>query len=183
VRTMATVALTQLEDESRLPEDFWTTTTHLALASACVAPRLGIRTQDALCVGLLAELGSALLHQTDPLGYGPIARDAPGFATRRAWERRRYGISTLELSALALDRWSFPIAVIEPMQKVEATGAIEGAVLRVGYEVVSRLLRREHDPQAVVRLSCGRLDERSLAPALRQVEQEADELRRAVFGD
>ena len=41
VRTMATVALTDLTDESRLPADFWTTTTQLALAAASVAPRLG----------------------------------------------------------------------------------------------------------------------------------------------
>src|SRR6476469_5536311 len=66
VRTMATVALTDLTDESRLPDDFWTTTTQLALAAASVAPRLGQRAQDALCVGLLAELGTALLSHNDP---------------------------------------------------------------------------------------------------------------------
>src|SRR3712207_7278864 len=41
VRTMATVALTDLDDESRLPEDFWQVTTSLALASSLLAPRFG----------------------------------------------------------------------------------------------------------------------------------------------
>jgi HD-like signal output (HDOD) protein len=41
VRTMATVALTELDDESRLPEDFWTVTTSLALAASSMAPRFG----------------------------------------------------------------------------------------------------------------------------------------------
>ena len=60
VRTMATVALTDLDDESRLPEDFWDFTTHLALAASTLAPRFGERPQDALCLGLLAQLGVAL---------------------------------------------------------------------------------------------------------------------------
>ena len=43
VRTMATVALTNLDDESRLPENFWDVTTSLALAASTLAPRFGER--------------------------------------------------------------------------------------------------------------------------------------------
>src|SRR5205085_11912302 len=50
VRTMATVALTNLDDESRLPENFWDMSTSLALAAAALAPRFGERPQDALCL-------------------------------------------------------------------------------------------------------------------------------------
>ncbi len=183
VRTMATVALTDLDDESRLPADFWTTTTHLALSAASVAPRLGQRAQDALCVGLLAELGTALLHHNDPEGNGLIVSGHRTVAERRAAERRRYGIAALELSALALERWSFPLTVITPMQKIDAVGALEGAVLRVSYEVVSRLANQDHAPQSITRLSCGRLSEKDIQPVLRQVQQEADELRRVILGD
>ena len=85
VRTMATVALTDLDDESRLPDDFWATTTCLALAAASVAPRFGLRAQDALCVGLLAELGTALLYLNDPDGYADTVQRPPDprVATRR----------------------------------------------------------------------------------------------------
>jgi HD-like signal output (HDOD) protein len=183
VRTMATVALTHLDDESRLPANFWTTTTHLALSAASVAPRLGQRAQDALCVGLLAELGTALLHHNDPDGYGLIASNLPTSTARRAAERRRYGIAALELSALALERWSFPLTVITPMQKIDAVGALEGAVLRVGYEMASRLENEDHVPQSITRLSCGRLSDKDIQPVLRQVHQEADELRRVILGD
>ena len=48
VKTMATVALTNLDDESRLPENFWTVTTSLALAASNLAPRFGERPQDSL---------------------------------------------------------------------------------------------------------------------------------------
>src|SRR5215211_7294523 len=43
VRTVATVALTDLGDESRLPEDFWPVSTSLAVAAARFAPKFGER--------------------------------------------------------------------------------------------------------------------------------------------
>ena len=93
VRTMATVALTDLDDESRLPDDFWATTTCLALAAASVAPRFGLRAQDALCVGLLAELGTALLYLNDPDGYADTVERPPDprVATRRGTSALRHG--------------------------------------------------------------------------------------------
>ena len=183
VRTLATVAMTDLDDESRLPDDFWTTTTHLALAAASVAPRLGQRVDDALCVGLLAELGTALLHHNDPNGYADSVRDRRTRASRRAAERQRYGMSAVALSAVALDRWSFPLAVILPMEKIEADGALEGAGLRLAYELAGRLASEDYIPQSIVRLSCGRLGEADVAPLLAHVQQEAEELRRAILGD
>ena len=183
VRTMATVALTDLDDESRLPEDFWATTTRLALTAASVAPRFGLRGQDALCVGLLAELGTALLYLHDPDGHAETVRNHPTPASRRAAERQRYGMAAVELSAVALDRWSFPLAVVLPMEQIEATGALDGAVLRVGYELACRLTAGDYVPQSMARLSCGRLGERDVAPVLAHVRQEADELRRAILGE
>ena len=183
VRTMATVALTDLDDESRLPDDFWATTTRLALAAASVAPRFGLRAQDALCVGLLAKLGTALLHVNDPDGHANTVGGHRTPASRRAAERERYGMAAVELSAVALVRWSFPLAVVEPMEQIEAAGALEGAVLRVAYEVVCRLTDEDYVPQSMARLSCGRLGERDVAPVLAHVRQEADELRRAILGE
>jgi HD-like signal output (HDOD) protein len=183
VRTMATVAMTDLDDESRLPEGFWTTTTNLALAASALAPRLGQRAEDALCVGLLAELGTALLHSGDPDGHADAVRGCRTPASRRAAERQRYGMSAVHLSAVALDRWSFPLAVVVPMEEIEATGALEGAVLRVAYELAARLSDEDYVPQSIARLSCGRLGERDVSPVLVQVRQEADEVRRAILGD
>jgi HD-like signal output (HDOD) protein len=183
VRTMATVAMAGLDDESRLPEAFWTTTTHLALAASAAAPRLGQRAEDALCVGLLAELGAALLHHNDPRGHEQAVAGRATPASRRAAERQRYGMSAVQLSAVALNRWSFPLTVLVPMEEIEAVGALEGALLRVAYELAARLADEDYAPQSIARLSCGRLDERDVAPILVRVRQEADELRRAILGE
>ena len=183
VRTMATVALTDPDGEARLPEDFWTTATSLALAAATVAPRFGQRPQDALCIGLLAEVGTALLHHTDPEGYRTVVDSTGSAAARRAAERRRYGLPAVELSARALERWNFPDAVIAPLRRIDAMGSARGALLRVGYEVAWRLTVPHYAPEDIAGLSAARLTEDALAPLLLLVREEADELRRALLDD
>lgn len=183
VRTMATVALTDLDDESRLPEDFWTVTTSLALAASSLAPRFGERPQDGLCIGLLAQMGAALLHHNDRDGYRELVAENPNFADRRRAEVRRYGISAVRLTSVALEMWGFPHSMVVPMQRVDDPGSVEGGLLRSCYEAAARLTVRDYETQSIGPLSCGRLREEDLPPVLYQVRYDADELRRAMLGD
>lgn len=183
VRTMATVALTNLEDESRLPGNFWEVTTSLALASSNLAPRFGERPQDALCLGLLAQIGAALLNHNDPDGYAEIVAEHPTFRGRRSAEGRRYGINSLRLTSVALEQWGFPHAMINPLKQVDDYQAFEGALLRGAFEVASRLTTEDYEPVPISRLTCGQLREDDLVPVLDQVRADADELRRAMLGD
>jgi HD-like signal output (HDOD) protein len=182
VRTMATVALTDLDDESRLPPDFWTVTTSLALSVSALAPRFGERPQDGLCIGLLAQMGAALLHHNDPQGYRALMAEHPTFAARRRAEVRRYGISSVRLTSVALENWGFPSTMVLPMQRIEDLGSPEGGLLRSGYEAASRLTVADHERQPISPISCARLREEDLPPVLYQVCNEADELRRGILG-
>ena len=181
VRTMATVALTNLDDESRLPGNFWEVTTSLALASSNLAPRFGERPQDALCLGLLAQIGAALLNHNDPDGYAEIQAEHPTFRGRRAAEGRRYGINSLRLTSVALEQWGFPHALINPLKQVDDYQAFEGALLRGAFEVASRLTA-DHARLPIEEVSCGQLRERDVPPILDQVRQDAEELRSAMLG-
>lgn len=183
VRTMATVALTDLDDESRLPEDFWDFTTQVALAAATLAPRFGERPQDALCLGLLAQMGAALLFHNDSEGYGEIVAAEPTFAGRRAAETRRYGINSLRLTAVALEQWGFPSTMLVPLQQVDDYRAMEGALLRSCFEIAARLTVEDYETVPIVRVSCGQLREDDVTPVLDTVRADADELRRAMLGD
>jgi HD-like signal output (HDOD) protein len=183
VRTMATVALANLDDESRLPEDFWESTTSLALAASTLAPRFGERPQDALCLGLLAQMGAALLHHNDPEGYADIVAEEPTFSGRRAAEVRRYGISNVRLTAVALEQWGFPHKMVLPLTQVDDVTSMEGGLLRGAFEVAARLTMEDYEPVPIVRLTCGHLREDDLVPILDQVRSEAAELRRAMLGD
>lgn len=183
VRTMATVALTDLDDEARLPEDFWDFTTQLALAASTLAPRFGERPQDALCLGLLAQLGAALLFHDDDEGYRAIVAAEPTFSGRRAAETRRYGINSLRLTAVALEQWGFPGTMLAPLQQVDDYRAEEGALLRSCFEIAARLTTAGHEQVPIARISCGQLREEDVRPVLETVRTEAAELRRAMLGD
>ena len=183
VRTMATVALTELDDESRLPENFWDMTTSLALAASTLAPRFGERPQDALCVGLLAQLGAALLHHDDREGYGELVAEHRDFTARRAAELRRYGLNSVRLTAVALEQWGFPPSMVTALCAVGEPGDEDGALLRAALEVAARLTVGDHVPVPVGELTGGQLHEDAVAPVLDRVRAEAEELRLAMLGE
>jgi HD-like signal output (HDOD) protein len=183
VRTMATVALTNLDDESRLPENFWDVTTSLALAASTLAPRFGERPQDSLCLGLLAQMGAALLHHNDPDGYEDILAAEPTYRGRRSAETRRYGINSLRLTAVALEQWGFPVTLTTPLKEIDDYRTMDGALLRAAFEVASRLTTEDYEEVPIAKLTCGRLVEDDLVPVLDQVRADAAELRRAMLGE
>ncbi len=183
VRTMATVALTNLDDESRLPGNFWDVTTSLALGASTLAPRFGERPQDALCLGLLAQLGAALLHHNDPDGYEGIVAEQPTFRGRRAAETRRYGINSLRLTSVALEQWGFPATLTHPLKEIDDHQSMDGALLRAAFEVAARLTTEDYEELPIARLTGGRLREDDLVPVLDQVRADAAELRRAMLGE
>ena len=182
VRTMATVALTDLDDESRLPEDFWQVSTSVALAASTLAPRFAERPQDALCLGLLAQMGVALLHHNDPDGYAELWAQERSFAGRRSAEVQRYGISAMRLTSVALEQWGFPAGMLLPLQQVDDLASFSGALLRSAFEVAGRLTDRDHEDVPIERVSCGQLRERDVLPVLDQVRVDAEELRSALLG-
>ena len=183
VRTMATVALTELDDESRLPADFWRMSTCVALGASTLAPRFGERPQDALCLGLLAPLGVALLHHNDSDGYAELAAAEPTAVGLRAAEVRRYGIHAFRLTAVALEQWGFPPSMVTPLSAVDDLAGVDGALLRVALEVAARLTVEDHVPVPVEELTGGQLREDAVPPVLDKVRAEADELRLAMLGE
>jgi HD-like signal output (HDOD) protein len=183
VRTMATVALTALDDESRLPDDFWLVSTRLAVAATELAPKFGERPADAMCLGVLAELGSALLYHNDPDGYSAILRSEQSFAGRRSKETARYGMSAVHVTAVALQAWSFPPALILSLQRLDDRTSVAGALLRASYEVVSRLSLPDHRPVPIGPLTRGQVREEDMPEILYQVRNQADDLRRLLIGE
>jgi HD-like signal output (HDOD) protein len=183
VKTMATVALTNLDDESRLPENFWDVTTSLALAASTLAPRFGERPQDSLCLGLLAQMGAALLHHNDPDGYEEIVAAQPTYRGRRAAETRRYGINSLRLTAVALEQWGFPASLTTPLKEIDDYQTLDGALLRASFEVAARLTTVDYESVPISRITCGKLVEDDLVVVMDQVRADAGELRHAMLGE
>lgn len=179
VRSMASVALTG-PDDGALPADHWVTTTHLALACEALAPRMGTRAQDAMCTGLLAQLGAALLTHHDPAGYAEVAAH-PSAAARRAAEVERYGVHAVQLTSAAMRHWGFPPAMVRPVTELDDPDSVAGGMLRAAFEITDRATVPGYAPQPIGRLSCDRLRDADVPPVLLKVRTEAAELRRALL--
>jgi HD-like signal output (HDOD) protein len=184
VRTLATVSLTDSDPATgtELPDDFWEVGTGVALAASALAPRFGEYAPDALCLGLLSQVGAALLHHHDPAGYRRLVDETPDVTRRRVVEKRRYGISSVHLSAAALERWSFSEAMVLPLQRVDDRTSPRGGLLRAAFEVVARLTVPDHEPVPIGLLSCGMLREAELPGVLYHVRGGLTSLR-GMFHD
>ena len=178
VGTMATVALAGIDTAEVLPAGFWDTSTHLAAASATLGPQFGLRPGDAMCLGLLAEMGAALLHAADPPGYDELVATTEPGASRFAAELDRYGISAPRLTAEALQQWRFSADMVETLREVES--GPRGALLRVAYEMTARLLCPDHREVPVERLCDNRVSEFLVHGRLASIRSEVGDLKTAL---
>jgi HD-like signal output (HDOD) protein len=182
VRTLATLSLAESTDDSALPDDFWDLGTGLALAASRLAPRFREYQPDALCLGLLSQVGAALLHHHDRVGYRALVDEQPDVTRRGIAEKRRYGISGMQLSAAALTRWNFPDAMVLPLERVDDRTSPRGGLLRTAYEVVGRLATPDRTPVPVAAISCGMVVESDLPPVLYDVRVELTSMRGMFSG-
>ncbi|WP_182378054.1 HDOD domain-containing protein [Nocardioides sp. WS12] len=178
VRAIATVTLSGIDGAEVLPTGFWDTSVHLAAAAGSLGPAFQETTADAMCLGLLAQLGAALLHHTDAEGYDQLVVTTGLGEERFVAEVRRYGISTPQLTAEALQQWHFPVAMVAALREVQA--GPEGALLRTAYEITARLLQPGHRRTSLARLSNGRVPESQAAPRLAAIRDDVTALRSAL---
>ena len=148
-----------------------------ALAASRTAPRFGVYAPDALCIGLLSQVGAALLHHHDPAGYRALVEEQPDFTLRRGAEKQRYGLTSVQLSAAALERWSFGEAMTVPARRFEDRTSPRGGLLRGAFEIVARLTLPDHVRVPIAAITCGSLDEDQLPPVLYDVRESLSTMR------
>lgn len=107
VRSLAVVAAAGLDDPDGAPPGFWAAAAMTATAGELVAPVVGADPGDAFCLGLLHMIGTAFLHQHQPLDGVclPLVDDALPLLEA---ERDRYGIAHDQVGARVLAAWHFP---------------------------------------------------------------------------
>jgi HD-like signal output (HDOD) protein len=178
VRSIATVALAGIDDARALPDGFWDTSVHLAAACGALGPQFHETTADALCLGLLAPLGAALLHQGDPQGYDDLLSSTGLGAERFTAETDRYGVCAPQLSAVALQHWHFSAAMVVALREVPA--GPEGALVRTAYELTARLVEPGHRRRQLDGLSLHRVTESQAAARLAGIRTDVTALRTAL---
>ena len=126
-----TMALGMGGEHGPLPEGFWDRAALTAVGSRLMAPHVGAEAGDAFCVGLLREVGQALMFRADPKAYGELLAGCDA-ATLPAAERDWCGTTNGELAAAALTAGGLPASVCEAIaqqQRDDEDGTLPEAPL------------------------------------------------------
>ena len=109
VRSLAASAACGLTDDDTAVEgEFWSHAAAVANAAQLDAPRYAVPPSDAFALGLLHDLGEALLHQAAPAAWSQLG---PRPTPQR--EIELLGITHAEAGARVLEAWKFPAAFCE----------------------------------------------------------------------
>lgn len=189
VRSLAAAAAAgTLQDDAPAPAGFWSHAAAAASAAAMVANRVGARRPEAFSVGLLHDLGTALLHRADARGYDVVLgrmRD-DGVSIGDA-ERSVFGICHEEVTARVLTAWRFPaefVGAIADHHGDPANAATPLArALLAGEALALRLPGAPaHEALAVHpgALAAANIDEDSVDALLQQIAGEASDIEASL---
>lgn len=131
LRSLAAVAAADLVEPDALPPGFWRRAACAASGASLVARRVGAPQPEAFCVGLLHDLGTALLRQHDIARWEDVVAEARGddAALLRA-EIAAYGGTHAELCAQVLNIWHFPDDLCEAISNHHEVPAMTAPPLR-----------------------------------------------------
>jgi putative nucleotidyltransferase with HDIG domain len=185
VRSLAiSTAAGLLGDKARVPDGFWSHSGAVGVASALLAQRLGTAHGDALCAGLLHDLGCALAHRYDRVGYAEVTAGAAEHVLEA--EQLRYGADHAHLAAIALRAWRLPASIVDAVEQhhgdLDATGPNATVAVAGGEALVRRALGDDNgvglepasDPDAI--LAQLGLPADVIEALCEQVQAEGDEL-------
>jgi putative nucleotidyltransferase with HDIG domain len=114
VRAMAAVHASGLfEGEHTVPDGYWEHSVATATLCSVLAPRAGVRPNQAFPLGLLHDLGSALLFRADPDRFEAVQAEARNDRPLRVAEKAAYGMAHDEAAARVFSAWRFPETFIE----------------------------------------------------------------------
>jgi putative nucleotidyltransferase with HDIG domain len=111
VRSMAAGIATGVLDAASggLPAGYWEHSVGTAVAASLLAPRVGCSGADAFSMGLLHDIGTALLYRLDPEAYEMAANRAITGATPLIQaEHDAFGISHDVAAGRVFAAWNFP---------------------------------------------------------------------------
>ena len=190
VRSLAAAAAAGLtEDPNGVPAGFWNHAAATATAASLVAPRIGARKPEAFCLGLLHDLGSALLHRCDPDGYDETVGNALAAGEPvSVVERRVYGLSHEDAASRVLAAWRFPEELCRAVASHHGDpAAAPSALAKTLIAGEALALRLPDAPEAEAKavhhmaLKAGRIDDDIVDNLVEQVAQGAAELAASLI--
>ncbi|MFZ4584296.1 MAG: HDOD domain-containing protein [Acidimicrobiia bacterium] len=118
-------------DRAPTPMGFWEHSVAAAVAASVVAPKVGANASEAFTLGLLHDVGRALLYRCEPSAYGAlVTRVINGDVDLIEAERATFGIDHAEVAASVLAEWKFPEPFVDAIARHHAGGTGELTPLR-----------------------------------------------------
>src|SRR2546423_12163596 len=110
VRAMAAVHASGLFEpgEHTVPDGYWEHSVATATVCSVLAPRAGVRANQAFPLGLLHDLGSALLFRADPERFEAVQADARDGRPPPAGGKAAYGLPPARAGARGFSPARFP---------------------------------------------------------------------------
>lgn len=104
------------ERPEEMPAGFWRHAVGVAAGASIVARLAHVAPGDALCTGLMHDLGVALLYRVDPDGYRALGAGATDAAAFLAAEAEAYEGHHAVVGAFALDAWNLPAEMVDAIR-------------------------------------------------------------------
>jgi HD-like signal output (HDOD) protein len=98
-----------------MPDGFWRHSVAVAAGASIAARMTSVPAGDAMCAGLMHDLGAALIFRFDKDGYGPRLLDGDP-QTLCAEEEAAYGGDHAMVGAFALDAWKLPPTIVDALR-------------------------------------------------------------------
>jgi HD-like signal output (HDOD) protein len=99
-----------------MPDGFWKHSVSVAAGASIAARMCAVPAGDAMCAGLLHDLGVALIYRFDREDYAPRLEPGGDAATLCSEEAAAYGGDHAMTGAFALDQWKLPISIIDALR-------------------------------------------------------------------
>jgi HD-like signal output (HDOD) protein len=187
VRSLAAMAAAGLVPGGDLPPAFWFRSAATASGAALLARRVGADVSSAFCVGILHDLGTALLWRRAPERHAALLAQADLGPPVHLLELEAYGATSASLCSDLLTAWSFPpdlCLAIARQCETPSTGATPLRRALQGGVALARLTEgppRSHDDPVDAALQAGGVTMLDRAALVAQVRREGEELAGALL--
>ena len=181
IRSIAVLLASGLRNHKNpVPRGFWSHSASTAAACAVLSSRFGVVRGDAFSLGLLHDIGSAMLHSVDPSTHVSLVDADDDTTTLCIQEMLEFGMSHADAAARVLSSWNFPTAFVTAVAHHHDAGRGTSPldqVLLAGDAVAHVLAKDDEEPAAedLGRLAALGIDAADLPSLQRNVREYADE--------
>lgn len=186
VRALAASEAAGISEDGAVPTGFWERASLVGVAAGILAPRCGAQRNDAFSVGLLHDIGRALLHKADASAYAAVEEAVADGKARWVAEREVFGIDHAYVASRVLAAWRFPASFCDAIAQHHQPSEDNAPLTKVlcGALALARVMDPTGDPahreEQRFALVGAKVDADSVESLAAAAAREAESLARSI---